>query len=140
MEADGLFLTSRPLTKSVVLPLRKPCQVMRPKSDLVEKYFKMLMSEDFTSGKSLLCSLGFILETTSFRMQTPQGARTELLVDAHRKALSEGFVGTDEVELLQRLGVEVRVVVGDARNIKLTRPSDWAMAKALWSTWAEENR
>ncbi len=70
-----------------------------------------------------------------FRMLTPQGARTELLGHACRQAAEDGFEATDEVEVLQRSGTEVRLVIGDERNIKLTRPSDWALANALWSDW-----
>ena len=70
-----------------------------------------------------------------FRMLTPQGARTDLLVQAHAKAKAEGFVGTDEVEVLQHAGVHVHLVLCDERNIKLTRPSDWRLADALWPGW-----
>jgi len=70
-----------------------------------------------------------------FRMLTPQGARIDLLVKAHERAKAEGFTGTDEVGVLQYAGVDVRLVPGDERNIKLTRPSDWVLAKALWPEW-----
>ena len=70
-----------------------------------------------------------------FRMLTPQGARTDLLLKAHEKARANGFVGTDEVEVLQHAGVDVRLVLGDERNIKLTRSSDWTLAEALWPEW-----
>ncbi len=73
-----------------------------------------------------------------YRMLTPQGARKVLLVDAHEKAAESRSVATDEVELLQRTGVVVHLVVGDERNIKLTRPSDWAIAEALWPEWTKE--
>lgn len=70
-----------------------------------------------------------------YRMQTPQGARPDLLRAAHEAARLDGFVGTDEVELLQRVGVAVQLVPGDARNLKLTHPADWALAEALWDRW-----
>jgi 2-C-methyl-D-erythritol 4-phosphate cytidylyltransferase len=68
-----------------------------------------------------------------WRMQTPQGARRETLVAALARAEREGWAGTDEVGLLQRAGVEVALVEGDERNLKITRPADWALAKALWA-------
>ena len=68
-------------------------------------------------------------------MQTPQGARRDWLVRAHANAA--GVVATDEVGLLQNAGYPVRIVEGDARNVKITRPSDWAMATAMWPAWAE---
>ena len=66
-------------------------------------------------------------------MQTPQAARRAWLV---RAAANAGrLVATDEVGLLQAAGHPVRIVEGDARNVKLTRPSDWAFAEALWAGW-----
>lgn len=76
--------------------------------------------------------------TGLFRMLTPQGASKELLDRAHREAVPDGFVGTDEVELLQRAGATVSLVLGDERNIKITRPSDWSLAEALWPSWIAE--
>jgi 2-C-methyl-D-erythritol 4-phosphate cytidylyltransferase len=76
-----------------------------------------------------------------WRMQTPQAARIDLLRRALDAAARDGFEGTDEVALLQRIGVAVRLVEGDARNGKLTEPSDWALAEALWPAWqATEGR
>lgn len=66
-------------------------------------------------------------------MQTPQAARRDLLEIAYARA--GGALATDEVGLLQRAGVEVTLVEGDARNIKLTRPEDWEVALALWPSW-----
>ncbi len=65
-------------------------------------------------------------------MQTPQAARADLLRAAFDAAIRDGFVGTDEVELLTRTGVDVRLVHGDARNVKLTTAGDWAVAEALF--------
>ena len=66
-------------------------------------------------------------------MQTPQAARRDWL---SRAAANAGrTVATDEVGLLQAAGYPVRIVEGDARNVKLTRPSDWALAQALWAGW-----
>ncbi|MDX1438580.1 MAG: 2-C-methyl-D-erythritol 4-phosphate cytidylyltransferase [Rubricoccaceae bacterium] len=73
-----------------------------------------------------------------YRMLTPQGASRDRLVHAHKQASAEAFVGTDEVELLQRAGFNVELVPGDERNIKLTHPSDWALAEALWPEWVAE--
>jgi len=37
--------------------------------------------------------------------------------------------------VLQHAGVHIHLVLGDERNIKLTRPSDWTLAEALWPEW-----
>ena len=63
--------------------------------------------------------------------QTPQVFRVELLREALDKALADGFCGTDDAQLVERLGVPVRVVEGDPNNLKITWPSDLAVAEAL---------
>jgi 2-C-methyl-D-erythritol 4-phosphate cytidylyltransferase len=62
--------------------------------------------------------------------QTPQVFRYELLVKAFAAAREDGFTGTDESSLVERLQqVEVSVVGGSDRNIKITRPSDMDLAR-----------
>jgi 2-C-methyl-D-erythritol 4-phosphate cytidylyltransferase len=61
--------------------------------------------------------------------QTPQVFRYELLQRAFAAARRDGFAGTDESTLVERLDqVEVSVVVGSDRNIKITKPGDMALA------------
>jgi 2-C-methyl-D-erythritol 4-phosphate cytidylyltransferase len=71
-------------------------------------------------------------------MQTPQAARTALLRDALASATRDGFEGTDEVALLERADIGVRLVEGDARNFKVTTDGDWVMAEALATVMSEE--
>jgi 2-C-methyl-D-erythritol 4-phosphate cytidylyltransferase len=62
--------------------------------------------------------------------QTPQVFRFELLKQAFAKATEDGFTGTDESSLVERLDqVEVSVVAGSDRNIKITKPSDMDLAR-----------
>jgi 2-C-methyl-D-erythritol 4-phosphate cytidylyltransferase len=63
--------------------------------------------------------------------QTPQVFRADLLREALAKARAEGVVGTDDAQLVERLGVAVRVVEGSARNLKITRPEDLLLAERL---------
>lgn len=63
--------------------------------------------------------------------QTPQAARRELLEEAFAAALRDDFIGTDEAALLERIGCQVRIVMGSERNIKITRPEDLSVAEAL---------
>lgn len=61
--------------------------------------------------------------------QTPQVFRTDLLKRAFARAKEDGFVGTDEASLVERLDeVDVHVVQGSDRNIKITRPTDMDLA------------
>jgi len=62
--------------------------------------------------------------------QTPQVFRFELLKEAFAKAREDNFTGTDESSLVERLDqVEVSVVMGSDRNIKITKPSDMDLAR-----------
>lgn len=64
-------------------------------------------------------------------VQTPQAFRLDVLKRAHEKARSEGFTGTDDASLLERLGEPVLVVESDRYNIKVTYPEDLAVAGFL---------
>ncbi|MBE6471102.1 MAG: 2-C-methyl-D-erythritol 4-phosphate cytidylyltransferase [Coriobacteriaceae bacterium] len=59
--------------------------------------------------------------------QTPQVFRTGIYRRAHAAALADGFVGTDDSSLIERLGGRVLVVEGSRNNIKLTVPEDYRM-------------
>lgn len=62
--------------------------------------------------------------------QTPQVFRYELLREAFAKARDDGYIGTDESSLVERLETaEVTVVLGSDRNIKITKPSDMELAR-----------
>lgn len=61
--------------------------------------------------------------------QTPQGFRFSILKKAFDDATTDGFVGTDEASLLERAGQPVHVVMGSARNIKITTPGDLELAE-----------
>ncbi|MDP9262958.1 MAG: 2-C-methyl-D-erythritol 4-phosphate cytidylyltransferase [Acidobacteriota bacterium] len=63
------------------------------------------------------------------QVQTPQGFRFALLKKAFEEAQADGFTGTDEASLVERAGHEVAVVMGSARNIKITTPADLELAE-----------
>jgi 2-C-methyl-D-erythritol 4-phosphate cytidylyltransferase len=60
--------------------------------------------------------------------QTPQVFRYDLLLAAHRRTEIEA---TDDAELVEALGIEVRLFEGSPRNLKVTTPDDLALAQAL---------
>jgi 2-C-methyl-D-erythritol 4-phosphate cytidylyltransferase len=79
---------------------------------------------------------GGIVEATVDReglwlVQTPQAFGRTLLWEAHEKARRDGFVGTDDAVLVERLGVPVRMVPGLVDNLKITTPQDLARARGL---------
>ncbi|EMR06357.1 2-C-methyl-D-erythritol 4-phosphate cytidylyltransferase [Bhargavaea cecembensis DSE10] len=69
--------------------------------------------------------------STVWLVQTPQAFRAGLLAEAEEKALSEGFLGTDESMLVERLGHPVRVVESTYDNLKMTTKVDLAIGEAL---------
>jgi 2-C-methyl-D-erythritol 4-phosphate cytidylyltransferase len=64
--------------------------------------------------------------------QTPQVFRYSLLIEAFEAARNDGFTATDEASLVERLDVEVNVVLGSDRNIKITKPSDMDLARLFF--------
>ena len=60
--------------------------------------------------------------------QTPQGFKVEVLRAAH--AAGDEDAGDDSL-LVERLGVSVACVEGEAANLKVTYPGDLALAEAL---------
>lgn len=66
-----------------------------------------------------------------WRAQTPQAYTRSCLADALRVATADGVVCDDCSEMATRAGYRVCVVPGDARNVKVTRPSDLALCEAL---------
>lgn len=63
-------------------------------------------------------------------VQTPQVFRYEDIVEAHERALREGWEGvTDDALLMERMGVAVKVVEGSEENIKVTTPHDMDLAR-----------
>jgi 2-C-methyl-D-erythritol 4-phosphate cytidylyltransferase len=73
--------------------------------------------------------------------QTPQVFRYSLVREAFQKAREDGFIGTDESSLVERLEqVEVSVVAGSERNIKITRPTDMELAHLFYSLETSERK
>ena len=63
--------------------------------------------------------------------QTPQVFDADLLRAALKKAKEDGAEVTDDCSAVERLGMSVKIVEGDERNIKVTTPLDLAIAKLL---------
>ena len=59
--------------------------------------------------------------------QTPQVFRSGIYRRAQASAMADGFVGTDDSSLIERLGGRVLVVEGKRDNIKLTVPEDYTL-------------
>ena len=73
--------------------------------------------------------LGTIPRERIVLAQTPQAFRYAILKEAFARAAADGFNGTDESSLVERLGHTVTVLMGSDRNIKITKPSDLPLAR-----------
>jgi 2-C-methyl-D-erythritol 4-phosphate cytidylyltransferase len=63
--------------------------------------------------------------------QTPQFAMLADLIEAHEAAARDGVDATDDVALLERLGLEVVVVPARSENFKVTHPGDLSVVEAI---------
>jgi len=76
-----------------------------------------------------------VIETPSRHMlmaiQTPQTFQFALIRKAYEKAYRDGFYGTDDSSLVERIGIKVRVIPGMYENLKITTPEDLILAEAL---------
>jgi 2-C-methyl-D-erythritol 4-phosphate cytidylyltransferase len=75
---------------------------------------------------------GTVLKTLDrkslWQIQTPQTFQVNLIKEAHYKATKDGFVGTDDASLVERLGMDVHILPGSYTNIKITTPEDLMLA------------
>ena len=78
---------------------------------------------------------GLVKETpdrkTLRAIQTPQVFDFDLLRGALKKAKEDGAEVTDDCSAVERLGMKVKIVEGDERNIKVTTPMDLKIAELL---------
>ncbi len=70
--------------------------------------------------------------STLFAAQTPQAFRAELIKAALQDAVNKGLSLTDDCAAVEKLGMRVKLVEGDARNRKITLPTDLALAEELF--------
>lgn len=64
-------------------------------------------------------------------IQTPQGFECGLIKEAYSRAYEEGFYGTDDASLVEKMGHPVKVIEGSHENIKITTPEDLIIAEAI---------
>jgi 2-C-methyl-D-erythritol 4-phosphate cytidylyltransferase len=75
---------------------------------------------------------GTVLKTLDreslWQIQTPQTFQVNIIKEAYYRAAEDGFVGTDDASLVERLGVTVHILPGSYTNIKITTPEDLLLA------------
>ena len=94
------------------------CTIGVPASDTIKRIDKDIVVETLDRQSLVL-------------VQTPQAARLDWLVAAHKKAQAEGLATTDDAALLEAAGYPVSVVRGSPFNLKVTEPQDLVISEAL---------
>lgn len=89
----------------------------------VKDTIKSADSEDFVNSTLDRRSL--------WSIQTPQVFKAYIIREAHMKAAGEGFSGTDDAVLVERLGYRLKLVMGSYFNIKITTQEDLVIAEAF---------
>lgn len=84
--------------------------------------------------------LGTIPRERIVLAQTPQAFRYKIIQEAFARAATDGFNGTDEASLVERMGIQVTVLMGSDRNIKITKPSDLPLARLYIAQEQKQNK
>jgi 2-C-methyl-D-erythritol 4-phosphate cytidylyltransferase/2-C-methyl-D-erythritol 2,4-cyclodiphosphate synthase len=63
--------------------------------------------------------------------QTPQAFKRSIIHEAYRRADEDGFYGTDDASLVERMGFRLQMIAAFDENIKITTPEDLLMAEFL---------
>jgi 2-C-methyl-D-erythritol 4-phosphate cytidylyltransferase len=75
---------------------------------------------------------GTVLKTLDreslWQIQTPQTFQVNVIKEAYYRATEDGFIGTDDASLVERLGVKVHILPGSYTNIKITTLEDLLLA------------
>jgi len=78
---------------------------------------------------------GTVLKTLDreslWQMQTPQTFQVNIIKEAYYRATEEGFIGTDDASLVERIGVKVHILPGSFTNIKITTLEDLLLANLI---------
>jgi len=77
---------------------------------------------------------------TCWYAQTPQVAFYNDLLAAFTAAENNNFVGTDDTQLLEMIGIKPKVVACSRYNFKITFPEDLILAEKLLPIFVKENK
>ncbi len=80
-------------------------------------------------------SEGFVFSTPDrnnlWSIQTPQSFDYRLIMKAHEEAIRNNYIGTDDMVLVEKMGIPVKIVEGSYNNIKITTPEDIIIGEAI---------
>ena len=80
----------------------------------------------------------FVLRTVNrarlWEIHTPQVIKPALLKEGFKQVEEKGLEVTDDVSIIEQLGLPVKITVGEYTNIKITTPDDMAVAEQILSS------
>ena len=87
---------------------------------------------------------GTVLKTLDreslWQIQTPQTFQVNVIKEAYHKATEDGFAGTDDACLVERLGIKVHILPGSYTNIKITTLEDLILANLFLEVHTEPDQ
>ena len=117
-------------------------QVIRRALESVEQHGSGVAAIPVVDTIKRAAADGLVQETPDrsslYAIQTPQSFRLDVILEAHEKAMADGFLGTDDASLLEHAGIPVYLSEGDRENIKLTTPPDLELAEVILQIRADE--
>ncbi len=106
---------------------------------VAKKYGAALLAQKARDTVKISNGKGLVVDTpmrqNAWYAQTPQVATFGNLHKAHVKAKEQGFLGTDDAQLLERIGIAPKIVLTSNWNFKITFQEDLVMAKYILKTW-----
>lgn len=79
------------------------------------------------------------LRQTTWCAQTPQVAVFDKLWQAFSRASTDGFLGTDDTQLLERIGIHAKIVPCSHQNVKITFPEDIILAERIMKDFQDKD-
>ena len=92
---------------------------------------KECVGQDRRDGRGVRLVKSTLPRETIYLAQTPQAFQRDVLRRALELDARDPVDATDEAALVERAGFPVRLVDGDASNIKITTPEDMTLAEAI---------
>lgn len=118
-------LTPTAVTDRVVAALRAGAEAVVPVVEVADTLRQVSGAASTTIDRAMIRAV-----------QTPQGFTADVLRRAHSTEDAEEAPATDDAGLAERIGVDVVLVEGDQRGVKVTRAADLLLAQALLSDQA----
>ena len=104
-------------------------------SNAVRKYGSGVPGIPAVSTFKMIDAASFVQFTPErshlYEIQTPQGFKAGTIIPLSQRASEEGFDCTDDAGLLEHYHLPVKIVTGDASNIKITEPMDLSRARTI---------